>query len=263
MHMEAPIDPDVPTVTSHPKLFSASFIIISVLLFLGGVVVGSLLVQKSRTPLKPPSAACTTEAKLCPDGASVGRTGPNCEFAPCPTKQISPTETPRPTPDKNGDCPAGFYNYGVPLGCVTKDVIENCKHNPCPICLSSSTMISTPNGNINVKSIKPGMIVWTMNAEYQKVAAPVIKTTSTVVPSTHKMIHLVLKDGRELFVSPGHISITGQPAGELRVGEAYDHSIITGNELVPYNDTRTYDLLPAGDTGFYWANDILVGSTLK
>lgn len=27
---------------------------------------------------------CTFEAKLCPDGSSVGRTGPNCEFAPCP-----------------------------------------------------------------------------------------------------------------------------------------------------------------------------------
>lgn len=28
--------------------------------------------------------ACTQEAKLCPDGSAVGRTGPNCEFALCP-----------------------------------------------------------------------------------------------------------------------------------------------------------------------------------
>lgn len=28
---------------------------------------------------------CTQEAKLCPDGSYVGRTVPNCEFAPCPT----------------------------------------------------------------------------------------------------------------------------------------------------------------------------------
>ena len=27
--------------------------------------------------------ACTLEAKMCPDGSSVGRTGPNCEFAAC------------------------------------------------------------------------------------------------------------------------------------------------------------------------------------
>ncbi len=28
--------------------------------------------------------ACTMEAKLCPDGSAVGRTGPKCEFAACP-----------------------------------------------------------------------------------------------------------------------------------------------------------------------------------
>ncbi len=28
--------------------------------------------------------ACTMEVKICPDGTSVGRTGPNCEFAACP-----------------------------------------------------------------------------------------------------------------------------------------------------------------------------------
>ena len=28
--------------------------------------------------------ACTTEAKICPDGSSVGRSGPACEFAECP-----------------------------------------------------------------------------------------------------------------------------------------------------------------------------------
>ncbi|KKS26228.1 MAG: hypothetical protein UU87_C0003G0148 [Parcubacteria group bacterium GW2011_GWA2_42_11] len=32
--------------------------------------------------------ACTMEAKICPDGSSVGRTGANCEFAACPS--VSP-----------------------------------------------------------------------------------------------------------------------------------------------------------------------------
>ncbi len=39
----------------------------------------------------PEQIACTMEAKACPDGSSVGRTGPNCEFAPCP--KITPTPT--------------------------------------------------------------------------------------------------------------------------------------------------------------------------
>lgn len=33
----------------------------------------------------PEPIACTQEAKLCPDGSYVGRTGSDCNFAPCPT----------------------------------------------------------------------------------------------------------------------------------------------------------------------------------
>ena len=35
-------------------------------------------------PNQDDQVACTQEAMLCPDGSFVGRTGPNCEFAPCP-----------------------------------------------------------------------------------------------------------------------------------------------------------------------------------
>ncbi len=37
------------------------------------------------TPTPIRDRACTEEAKLCPDGSYVSRTGPNCEFAQCPT----------------------------------------------------------------------------------------------------------------------------------------------------------------------------------
>ncbi|MEX0930785.1 MAG: hypothetical protein WDZ68_00650 [Candidatus Paceibacterota bacterium] len=39
--------------------------------------------ERERDDVEEP-VACTMEAKLCPDGSAVGRTGPNCEFAPCP-----------------------------------------------------------------------------------------------------------------------------------------------------------------------------------
>lgn len=35
--------------------------------------------------------ACTMEAKLCPDGSSVGRSGTNCEFAACPEMAVDPS----------------------------------------------------------------------------------------------------------------------------------------------------------------------------
>lgn len=42
---------------------------------------GSVFGQGTSTP---PTPACTTEAKVCPDGSAVGRTGPNCSLAACP-----------------------------------------------------------------------------------------------------------------------------------------------------------------------------------
>lgn len=39
---------------------------------------------KNITDNKNGTIACSLEAKVCPDGSAVGRTGPNCEFATCP-----------------------------------------------------------------------------------------------------------------------------------------------------------------------------------
>lgn len=48
-------------------------------------VIVALWVVNVRVAKAPGPVACTMEAKLCPDGSAVGRTGPNCEFAECPT----------------------------------------------------------------------------------------------------------------------------------------------------------------------------------
>lgn len=63
------------------------------------VVSGAFYYQSKKDSLAPiPSPkACTMEAKLCPDGLSVGRVGPNCEFALCP--KISPNPTPNNSTD--------------------------------------------------------------------------------------------------------------------------------------------------------------------
>ncbi len=40
----------------------------------------------------PEQIGCTMEARVCPDGSSVGRSGPHCEFAPCREIQGEPDE---------------------------------------------------------------------------------------------------------------------------------------------------------------------------
>jgi hypothetical protein len=133
---------------------------------------------------------------------------------------------------------------------------------PCPICLAATTMIDTPNGAVRVTDIRLGMLVWTEAADRSRVAAPVIEIGSMAVPAGHLMVHLLLADGRELLVSPGHKTADGRPTGTLKTGDLLDGSTVTRWELVPYAGDRTYDLLPAGPTGHYWANGILLSSTL-
>lgn len=55
-----------------------------------------LLFGCGKTPQNEP-VACTMEAKLCPDGSSVGRVPPSCEFAACPD-QVAETPNPVVTP---------------------------------------------------------------------------------------------------------------------------------------------------------------------
>ena len=133
---------------------------------------------------------------------------------------------------------------------------------PCPICLAASTLIATPSGPVRVTEVRVGMMVWTTSSDGSRVAAPVAEVGSMPVPAGHLMVHLVLADGRELLVSPGHRTADGRPLGSLAVGEEVDGSTITLWELVPYAGDRTYDLLPAGPTGHYWANGVLLSSTL-
>ncbi|HVB19731.1 MAG TPA: hypothetical protein VNF51_00370 [Candidatus Paceibacterota bacterium] len=47
-------------------------------------IVAALWAEGMRIPKTPAGQVCSTEAKLCPDGSYIARTGPNCEFAPCP-----------------------------------------------------------------------------------------------------------------------------------------------------------------------------------
>jgi hypothetical protein len=227
-------------------------------------------------PKTPGPVACSMEAKLCPDGSAVGRTGPNCEFAPCPP---SPEPTPAPTyGDCSGpgdtSCPSGevcFQDCGPPVvrmdepppgyHCVPEEVAR--KPRMCPICLASSDTISTPDGPVKVTDIRVGMPVWSLDRVGQRVASRVLSVTRTPVPTSHRVTRLILSDGRQTFASPNHPTSDGRLVGDLRAGDHYDGATVRTADLVPYRDDATYDLLPDSDTGTYWADGIPLGSTLK
>ena len=57
-------------------------IVLILVVGIGGFLYRNIL-ERNAIP-QPNATACTMDAKLCPDGQAVGRTGPSCEFAPCP-----------------------------------------------------------------------------------------------------------------------------------------------------------------------------------
>ena len=132
----------------------------------------------------------------------------------------------------------------------------------CPICLALGTRIATPDGEVAVQDLRVGDVVWTTDLAGARIAAPLTEIGSTPVPPTHQVVHLALADGRVVFVSPGHPTADGRHVGDLAPGETLDGASIARVERVAYAGGATYDILPAGATGAYWANGVLLGSTL-
>jgi hypothetical protein len=132
----------------------------------------------------------------------------------------------------------------------------------CPICLAAADLISTPSGDIPVTRLRPGMVVWTLDAAGRRVAAPILRVGHLRAPAGHQVLRITLADRRAVEASPGHPTADRRRVGDLRVGELIDGSRITVIDSVPYIG-ETWDLLPAGPTGDYWANGVLLGSTLR
>lgn len=62
-----------------------------VLIVLLGVA-GFFYRNVTETVGSPEPVACTMDAKICPDGSAVGRTGPSCAFAKCPLPNAEDAE---------------------------------------------------------------------------------------------------------------------------------------------------------------------------
>jgi len=132
----------------------------------------------------------------------------------------------------------------------------------CPICLALGTRIATPGGEVAVQDLRIGDVVWTTDGAGARIAATLAGIGSAPVPATHEVVRLALADGRSVYVSPGHPTADGRRVGDLVAGETLDGARITSAELVAYTGGATYDILPSGTTGAYWANGVLLGSTL-
>ncbi len=99
-----PIEPIIPS----PPRNDLKFIIAGLVILFVGLIGGYFLVKSSS---KPAQKVCTLEAKICSDGSSVGRTGPDCEFASCPQITTTPTPTPILSTESSQSAVADWKTY--------------------------------------------------------------------------------------------------------------------------------------------------------
>lgn len=102
-----PVSPQPPHKSLQPIIIAIGALL---LLVIGGVG-GYYLAQPKQISPPASSKACPADAKLCPDGSTVGRTGPNCDFAPCPTQ----TATQQADKTYTKDFPDPKFLYPFPI----------------------------------------------------------------------------------------------------------------------------------------------------
>ena len=113
-----------------------------------------------------------------------------------------------------------------------------------------------------MSQVRRGMLVWTLDAAGNRVAAPVLIVANTPAPMGHEVVHLTLTDGRSVDVSPGHPLVDGRRAGDLASGDRLDGAVVASAGRRPYRGAATWDLLPSGTTHVYWADRMPLRSTL-
>lgn len=153
--------------------------------------------------------------------------------------------------------------YIKPEAKVTKIALGVWAGSSCGSCLSPHTLISTPKGQVMVKDLKVGDNVYTQTKAGRRITVPILEKSKVRVTKVHKMVSLCFSNESDLIVSPDHPTIGVKKIRELFPDETYDQTKVTSVSLINYDHNYTFDILPDGDTGYYWANNVLLGSTLS
>jgi ribosomal protein S8E len=92
-------------------------------------------------------------------------------------------------------------------------------------------------------------------------SVPIVEVHKTRA-SNHHVVRVELESGAVLEISAPHPTADGRVFADLRAGDTLGGVIIERASLVPFNYAFTYDILPASDSGTYFAGGVLIGSTL-
>ncbi len=120
------------------------------------------------------------------------------------------------------------------------------------------TRIRTDGVQKRIADIKKGDIVLSDDEKPVKV-----KRVSKTQVKNHKVLKVILNDATILEISPGHPTTDGRKFKDLKMGDRLDGRLVVEVKLIPYVYSHIYDILPDSKSGNYYANGVLIGSTLK
>ncbi len=203
---------------------------------------------------------------------------------PPPPPPVPPPAPPRPPPPPNrcaadpsrcctmpdgrlvmpGGCQPSYPSHMEPA--VRRGDDGRCVQVECFLrCLPPTARIATPAGSTAASELREGDQVWTLDGAGRRVVAPVVRVGHVPLRpgARHELLELTLADGRAVRVSPEHPTAHGTSLSFLRVGSVLDGAAVVRLRRIPFDGPGTWDLLPAGDTGAYWADGVLLGSTLR
>jgi len=180
--------------------------------------------------------------------------------APCPA--VIPNEGTACAPEGMA-CPNSrcFAQSGYDVRCTDGLWHWSSRSDMCPVCASPDTPIATPDGDRRIADLRVGDLVYSVDGAAIR-AVPIVRVHSTPVTG-HHVVRITTTDGRTLEISAGHPTADGRLFGDLRAGQQLDGRAIAAADTVPYRFAATYDVLPASDTGTYFAAGMLIGSTLR
>ncbi len=176
-----------------------------------GSIPSTIYVLHNKTSPLSQAHVCTQEAKICPDGTSVGRMGNNCEFALCPTANITSTSS--------IEINTGTSSVVATTSSFTQIVPET----------KTTPTVKPPNNNVVSKvSSFVSSIINTVVAPFNNTPSIVIYTDPTITPST--------------YISSSSTSVYKPVQPENFAGEKFivkDGNIVTSDNKLVYNIPST------------------------
>ncbi len=164
--------------------------VILVLVILLGIV-GGLYVYVSKATEgvieTPIAVGCTQEAKICPDGSSVGRTGPACAFAECP-------EVPIVVESATAGLNQKIFNNGIYI--TPLDVVSDSRCPSDVVCIAAGeiTLRALLEKGTTTKSVTlklQSTVVFEANNVTLTAVAPEKKSTTIVNNADYRFTFLV------------------------------------------------------------------------